>query len=135
MRAVLQTARCKAEEEPIPLLYRQRRCPCRVPAETRSLRSVFVGCERGRSSSGQTQGITTGRGALGAGIWGLLLGTLFGGPLGGLIGGAASAGGGALLAKLVDTGIKDDRIAALRESVPPGRTALALLVSHLSVAD
>jgi uncharacterized membrane protein len=44
-------------------------------------------------------------------------------------------GGGALLAKLVDTGIKNDRIAALRETVPPGSTALALLVSHLSVAD
>src|SRR5262249_26373483 len=91
--------------------------------------------EEGRSAVRETQDITAGRGALGAGLWGLLLGTLLGGPIGGLIGGAASAGGGALLAKLVDTGIRDERIAALRQSVPPGSTALALLVSHLSVAD
>jgi uncharacterized membrane protein len=91
--------------------------------------------EDGRSTVRETQDITAGRGALGAGMWGLLLGTLFGGPIAGLIGGAASAGGGALLAKLIDTGIKDEKISALRESVPPGSTALALLVSHLSVAD
>jgi uncharacterized membrane protein len=98
--------------------------------------AVFVARDQdGRSTVRETQDVSTGRGALGAGMWGLLLGTLFGGPIGGLIGGAASAGGGALLAKLVDTGIKDDRIAALRETVPAGRTALALLVSHLSVAD
>lgn len=89
----------------------------------------------GRSTVQETQDVTTGRGALGGGIWGLLIGTLLGGPIGGLVGGAATAGGGALLAKLVDTGIKDDRIAALRETVSPGTTALALLVSHLSVAD
>lgn len=68
-------------------------------------------------------------------MWGLLLGTLFGGPIGGLIVGAASAGGGALFAKLVDTGVKDETIAELRKTVPPGRTAVALLVSHVSVAD
>jgi uncharacterized membrane protein len=68
-------------------------------------------------------------------VWGLLLGTLFGGPIGGLIAGAATAGGGALYAKLVDTGIKDATVAELRTTVPPGRTGLALLVSHVSVAD
>jgi uncharacterized membrane protein len=40
-----------------------------------------------------------------------------------------------LIAKLVDTGIRDATIAELRTAVPPGRTALAVLVSHLSVAD
>jgi uncharacterized membrane protein len=64
-----------------------------------------------------------------------LLGTLFGGPIGGLVVGAASAGGGALFAKLVDTGVKDETIQQLRTTVPPGRTAVALLVSHVSVAD
>src|SRR5262249_10661175 len=82
-----------------------------------------------------TQDLPTGPGAFRAGMWGLLLGTLLGGPIGGLIGGAASAGGGALLAKLVDTGIRDERIAALRGSVPPGSTALALLVRHPSGRD
>lgn len=89
----------------------------------------------GHSTVRETQDLTPGKGALSAGIWGLLLGTLFGGPIGGLIGGAASAGGGALLGKLIDTGIKDDKIKALRDAVPPGTTALALLVSHLSVGD
>jgi uncharacterized membrane protein len=98
--------------------------------------AVFVQRDaEGRSVVQETQDISTGRGALGGGLWGVLIGTLLGGPVGGLIGGAATAGSGALLAKLIDTGIKDDRIAALRTTVPPGSTALALLVSHLSVAD
>jgi uncharacterized membrane protein len=83
----------------------------------------------------ETTDVTPGRGAINAGVWGLLLGTLFGGPIGGLIAGAATAGGGALVAKLVDTGIKDSTVEELRSAVPPGRTALALLVSHVSIAD
>ena len=89
----------------------------------------------GTSHVTETTDVTPGRGALGGGVWGLLLGTLFGGPIGGLIAGAATAGGGALYAKLVDTGIKDSTVAQLRTTVPPGRTGLALLVSHVSVAD
>lgn len=98
--------------------------------------AVFVRRDAdGHAHVTETTDVTTGRGALGGGMWGLLLGTLFGGPIGGLIGGAATAGGGALLAKLVDTGIKDEEIKKLRSTVPPGSTAIALLVSHLSVAD
>ena len=37
--------------------------------------------------------------------------------------------------EVVDPGIKDETIAELRTAVPPGRTAVALLVSHVSVAD
>jgi uncharacterized membrane protein len=89
----------------------------------------------GTSHVTETTDVTPGRGALGGAVWGLLLGTLFGGPIGGVIVGAATAGGGALYAKLVDTGIKDATVAQLRTTVPPGRTGLALLVSHVSVAD
>jgi uncharacterized membrane protein len=89
----------------------------------------------GTSHVTETTDVTPSRGALGGGVWGLLLGTLFGGPIGGLIAGAATAGGGALYAKLVDTGIKDATVAELRTTVPAGRTGLALLVSHVSVAD
>ena len=89
----------------------------------------------GHSHVTETTDVTPQRGAIGAGVWGLLLGTLFGGPLGGLIAGGAAAGGGALFAKIVDTGIKDETVAELCTAVPPGRTAVALLVSHLSVAD
>jgi uncharacterized membrane protein len=89
----------------------------------------------GKSHVRETTDLTPGQAGLGAGVWGLLLGTLFGGPIGGLVVGAASAGGGALFAKLVDTGVKDETIEQLRTTVPPGRTAVALLVSHVSVAD
>jgi uncharacterized membrane protein len=89
----------------------------------------------GTSHVRETTDITPGQAGLGGGVWGLLLGTLFGGPIGGLVVGAATAGGGALYAKLVDNGIKDATVAELRQAVPPGRTAVALLVSHISVAD
>ncbi|MDT4891019.1 MAG: hypothetical protein QOE97_54 [Pseudonocardiales bacterium] len=89
----------------------------------------------GTSHVRETTDITPGQAGVGAGVWGLLLGTLLGGPIGGLVVAAASAGGGALYAKLVDSGVKDATVAELRAAVPPGRTALALLVSHVSVAD
>jgi len=98
--------------------------------------AVFVHRDAdGRSVVQETADISTKQGALGGGMWGLLLGTLLGGPIGGIIGGAASAGSGALMAKLVDTGIKDEEVKKLRETVRPGATALALLISHLSLAD
>jgi uncharacterized membrane protein len=89
----------------------------------------------GGSHVRETTDVTPGQAGVGAGVWGLLLGTLFGGPIGGLVVGAASAGGGALYAKLVDTGVKDETIEELRQTVPPGRTAVALLVSHVSMGD
>jgi uncharacterized membrane protein len=89
----------------------------------------------GSSHVRETTDVTPGQAGVGAGVWGLLLGTLFGGPIGGLVVGAASAGGGALFAKLVDHGVKDATVKQLREAVPPGHTAVALLVSHVSVAD
>ena len=64
-----------------------------------------------------------------------VLDVLLGGPIGGIVVGAASAGGGALYAKLVDTGIKDATVDELRTAIPAGRTALALLISHVSLAD
>ena len=83
----------------------------------------------------ETSDVTSGQASVGAGVWGLLIGTLLGGPIVGLIAGAATAGGGALYARLVDTGIKDETISELRTAVPVGRSAVALLVSHVSVAD
>jgi uncharacterized membrane protein len=96
---------------------------------------IISRAEDGSSHVRETTDVTPGQAGVGAGVWGLLLGTLFGGPIGGLVVGAASAGGGALYAKLVDTGVKDETIEQLRTTVPPGRTAVALLVSHVSVAD
>lgn len=89
----------------------------------------------GTSHVTETSDVTPSQAGVGAGVWGLLLGTLFGGPIAGLVVGAATAGGGALYARLVDTGVKDATVAELRTAVPAGRTAVALLVSHVSVAD
>jgi uncharacterized membrane protein len=89
----------------------------------------------GSSHVRETTDITPAHASVGAGVWGLLIGTLLGGPIGGLIAGVGGAGGGALFAKLKDSGIKDETIADLRNAVPPGRTAVALLVSHVSVGD
>jgi uncharacterized membrane protein len=89
----------------------------------------------GTSHVTETTDLSPQQAGFGAGVWGLLLGTLFGGPIGGLVVGAATAGGGALYAKLRDTGVRDETIHELRTAVPPGRTAVALLVSHVSVAD
>jgi uncharacterized membrane protein len=98
--------------------------------------AVFVSRDaQGHSAVRETTDLTPGRGALGGAVWGLLIGTLLGGPIGGLVGGAAAGGGGALLGKLIDTGIKDDKIKELRETVKPGTTALALQVSNVSAAD
>jgi uncharacterized membrane protein len=85
----------------------------------------------GTSHVTETTDITPSQAGVGAGVWGLLLG----GPFGGLVVGAATAGGGALYARLRDTGVKDATVQKLRSAVPPGRTAVALLVSHVSVAD
>lgn len=87
----------------------------------------------GRSIVRETTDMTPGRGALGGAMWGVLIGTLLGGPIGALVGGAAAGGGGALLGKLIDTGIKDHEVKQLRETVRPGTTALALLVSNVTV--
>jgi uncharacterized membrane protein len=97
--------------------------------------AVFVDRDtEGHTRVTETTDVTPGKAALGAGVWGLLLGTLFAGPFGLAIG-AATAGGGALFAKLRDVGIKDEKVEELRREVPPGRTGLALLVSDVSVAD
>lgn len=70
--------------------------------------------------------------AFGGGFWGLLFGTLLAGPVGAIVGAAGGAGAGALAAALIDYGVKDETVKRLRDSLPPGRTALALLVSHLA---
>jgi uncharacterized membrane protein len=61
----------------------------------------------------------------------MLFGTILAGPVGTVVGGAVSAGASALVAKLVDIGIPDGTIKKLRETVQPGTTALALLISHV----
>ena len=66
----------------------------------------------------------TGAGALGGAFWGFLFGLIFFIPLIGLAIGAAM---GALTASMADVGIDDGFIAAVRDKVTPGTSALFLL--------
>jgi uncharacterized membrane protein len=67
-----------------------------------------------------------GMGALSGSFWGLLFGLLFFVPLLGMAVGAAA---GALGGSLTDVGIDDDFIAAVRDKVTPGTSALFVLSS------
>jgi uncharacterized membrane protein len=97
--------------------------------------AVFVTkAEDGSTSVTETVDQTPGDAALSGTFWGMLFGTLLAGPVGTVVGGAVSAGVSALTAKLVDIGIADAKVEELRAAIPPGTTALALLVSHVHEA-
>jgi uncharacterized membrane protein len=76
----------------------------------------------------QTIDPTPGRSALTGSIWGMLVGALFGGPVF-LAAAAVGAGGGALMAKLVDLGLDDDWVRDVGHWLDPGTSALLILVA------
>lgn len=75
----------------------------------------------------QTIDPTPGRSALTGSIWGMLVGMLFGGPVF-LAAAAVGAGGGALMAKLIDLGLDDDWVRDVGRWLDPGTSALLILV-------
>ena len=81
------------------------------------------------------------RGDLGPGVGaasGAALGVavgLFGGPLGALLGGAAGAAIGGIAAKLIDTGIPDDRLRQIGAALQPGTSAIVAMIEHTWVSD
>lgn len=83
--------------------------------------------EKGRAHVVETTDPSPGQAALSGSFWGLLFGALLLVPIAGLVIGAATS---ALMAKLVDVGVSDDFVKELRSSIEPGKTYLALLVSH-----
>lgn len=87
----------------------------------------------GKTRINQTVDITTGKGAVAGGWWGVLLGTIVGGPVAGIVAGAISAGGGALYGRLVDVGLDDGWIRQMADWLEPGTSALLLLVADLDV--
>lgn len=94
--------------------------------------AVFVDkAEDGATRVTETVDQTPGDAALSGSFWGMLFGTILAGPVGAVVGGAVSAGASALAAKLIDVGIPDATVKKLRETVLPGTTALALLISHV----
>ena len=66
-------------------------------------------------------------------LWGKLVGFLFLNPLAGMaIGGLVGAGAGALSGSLADYGINDDFVRRLGQTIPPGSSALFVLVKSVT---
>jgi uncharacterized membrane protein len=70
-----------------------------------------------------------GAGAFGGAFWGMLIGLLFFMPWLGLAAGAIT---GALAGKFADIGVDDNFIRRVSESIPPGSSALFLMVRDAS---
>ena len=74
-------------------------------------------------------GLGAASGGLSGIFWGTLVGLLFLNPLAGLtLGGVIGAGSGAVAGALTDYGIDDNFIRSLAETLPPGSSALFVLV-------
>jgi uncharacterized membrane protein len=87
--------------------------------------------EAGKTRVTETVDAKPGDSAMQGGFWGALLGTIIAGPVGLVVGAAASAGLGALSAKLIDVGIPDATVDELEQAITPGTSALALLLGDL----
>ncbi len=88
--------------------------------------------EHGQAEVTSSMDPTTVAAAVPSSLFGALVGTLVAGPLGFLIGGVLGGGGGALVARLVDTGIPHKVVGELQELTKPNQTVLALLVSDIA---
>lgn len=84
--------------------------------------------DHGKVHLRQTVDPTPGQLALNGSIWGMLAGALFGGPVF-LAAAAVGAGGGALMARLIDLGLDDKWAKEVGNWLDPGTSALLLLVS------
>ncbi len=84
--------------------------------------------QNGKIHIRQTVDPTPGQSALTGSIWGMLAGMLFGGPVF-LAAAAVGAGGGALMAKLIDLGLDDKWVKEVGKWLDPGTSALLLLVA------
>lgn len=71
----------------------------------------------------------TAAGAVGGGFWGTLVGLLFLNPL---VGAAVGAASGAIAGRLTDIGINDDFMRELGRSIPPGGSAVFILVRKMT---
>jgi uncharacterized membrane protein len=68
-------------------------------------------------------------GAVGGGVWGALIGLIFLNPL---LGAAMGAGAGALVSSFHDPGIRDSKMKEMGEALPPGGSALFVLVRRVT---
>ncbi|MDJ0507865.1 MAG: DUF1269 domain-containing protein [Crocosphaera sp.] len=86
--------------------------------------AVVIKNDQGKVKLNQAINLTA-AGAASGSFWGLLIGTLFFCPLAGVAVGAAS---GALNGAISDIGVDDDFMRELGESLPPGSSALFVLI-------
>lgn len=89
---------------------------------------VIVKDEEGNAKVHETSEFTTRRGAVAGGAAGLLIGLMVGGPVGGLVLGAA---GGGLVGKKIDTGVSNEEIAAVTESMDKATSAIAVQIKSV----
>lgn len=89
---------------------------------------VIVKDEEGNAKVHETSEFTTRRGAIAGGAAGLVIGLMVGGPVGGLVLGAA---GGGLLGKKVDTGVSNDEIEAVSDSMENATSAIAVQIKSV----
>lgn len=75
-----------------------------------------------------------GRGAAAGGVIGALIG-LIAGPPGVVVGAAAGALVGGVAAKVIDSGIPDDRLKKIGEGLQPGTSAIVAIIEHVWVED
>lgn len=87
--------------------------------------------ESGNTRVRETTDPQPGQAALSGALWAGLFGLLLGGPVGWLAGTAVGAGGGAIAAKVVDTGISDEWVDWFRQAVRPGTATVAVLASEI----
>lgn len=71
----------------------------------------------------------TAAGAIGGGFWGSLIGLIFLNPL---LGAAVGAASGALAGRFTDIGINDDFMREAAQAVPPGGSAVFVLVRKMT---
>ena len=93
--------------------------------------AVVVKNEKGKVKVQQTlETIVKGSGIVSGGLWGVLIGFLFGGPIFGALLGMGLTG---LLGRKIDIGIDNEFIKRIGDDLEPGHSALFLLVNDTPV--
>ncbi|MCK5428275.1 MAG: DUF1269 domain-containing protein, partial [Anaerolineales bacterium] len=90
--------------------------------------------EEGKIHVKETADLCAGRGATFGGLVGFFLGTLAG-PVGIILGSAAGAVIGGITAKVIDTGIPDERLKELGEAIQPGKSIIVVGVQERWLMD
>jgi uncharacterized membrane protein len=89
--------------------------------------AVLIHKEDGHIDISETSDPSTNRGAVVGGIVGGVIG-LIGGPVGAGLGAAAGAAIGGFATSRMDLGIPDDDLKSIADSLPPGTSALVIII-------